>query len=105
MILTINKSAYENTFVPVKTIQFSLLLTGIVLAQLSADQDTIIIPGGIENAGLLEATINGDTVINDERIHPYWIYWLQKNEIYFQRSAIVVFESTNVRINISLKYI
>lgn len=48
----------------------------------------ITIEGGAENAGLLETTINGDTLDTGERRNPNEIYVLKSGEIYLQRSAI-----------------
>ena len=40
----------------------------LIAANLVAQEDIIVIPGGLENGGLLEATINGDTTATGERI-------------------------------------
>jgi Secretion system C-terminal sorting domain len=78
------------------------LLTGILIicfpsisiASVPAGQDTIVIPGGTlaggENAGLLEATINGDTTISGARTNPNRVYALNEGQTYFQNAAITV---------------
>jgi hypothetical protein len=43
--------------------------TSLSVAQVPASQAVIQIPGGAANAGLLEATINGDTTAAGARIH------------------------------------
>ena len=38
----------------------TMIITTMVYAQVPATQDTIVIASGLDKAGLLEATINGD---------------------------------------------
>ena len=67
-------------------------------AQVPAEQDTIYIPGGTltggENSGLLEKTINGDTVKSGankgERINPNRVYALNEGQVYYQLAPINV---------------
>ncbi|MEN8193565.1 MAG: hypothetical protein ABFS12_12160, partial [Bacteroidota bacterium] len=66
-----------------------LFSVGAVFAQVPADQDTILIPGGIDNAGLLEQTINADTVAGGSRINPNRVYKLEKDQFYYQVSSIL----------------
>jgi hypothetical protein len=69
-----------------------------LFAQVPVDQDTIFIPGGTlhgaENAGLLETTINGDTVVSGansgQRVNPNRVYALERGKVYYQNSAIWV---------------
>jgi hypothetical protein len=68
--------------------------TSFTIAQVPASQDTIVIPGGASHAGLLEATINGDTTATGARIHPNRVYRLQKNQIYTQYAAINIKDPT-----------
>jgi hypothetical protein len=49
----------------------------VTYAQVPADQDTIVIASGPENAGLLETTINGDKDGDGNRIHPNRVYKLE----------------------------
>jgi hypothetical protein len=62
-----------------------LLLLGHAMAQ-----DVIVIDGGMENAGLLEATINGDTTETGERANPDRIYELKAGEYYIINTGITV---------------
>ena len=59
------------------------LVVQSALAQVPASQDTIYIPGGTlrgrENAGLMEATINGDTTSTGARINPNRVELYPKN--------------------------
>jgi len=71
----------------------SLLTTGLLIAQVPADQDTIYIEGGLENAGLLESTINGDVNDAGERIHPNRVYKLEKDNFHIQYAPIDVVDS------------
>ena len=57
--------------------------------QVPASQDTIHIPGGQENAGLLETTINEDKDADGNRIHPNRVYNLEEG-LHFVYSAINV---------------
>ena len=63
-------------------------------AQIPANQDTIYIPGGTlrgrENAGLMEATINGDTASSGARINPNRVYALNEGQYYCQIAPINV---------------
>ena len=54
----------------------TMIITTMVYAQVPAAQDTIVIASGDGNAGLLEATINGDKDGNNDRIHPNRVYKL-----------------------------
>ena len=54
----------------------TMIVTTMVYAQVPATQDTIVIASGAANAGLLEATINGDKDGNNVRIHPNRVYKL-----------------------------
>ncbi len=65
------------------------------IAQVTASQDTIVIPGDIphsaaQHAGALESTINGDTTNAGARINPNRVYALQEGHFYYQNSAITV---------------
>lgn len=70
-------------------------------AQVPASQDTIFIAGGTfsagENAGVLETTINGDTITSGAdvgaRINPNRVYALYEGQVYFQQAPIKVFDS------------
>jgi hypothetical protein len=64
----------------------NLLLAGTLIAQ----EDVVVIPGGMENAGLLEATINGDTTATGDRVNPNRIYELNANSFYIQHGPIIV---------------
>jgi len=68
----------------------SLLLLGsaIFFAQALSGQDVIMIEGGAGNAGLLESTINGDTIAGGGRANPQRIYMLKKDQIHFMNSRI-----------------
>ena len=71
-----------------------LSLTNPVVAQVPANQDTIVIPGDLPNAvtllhnGALETTINGDTAANGTRINPNRVYALQEGYYYYQNAPI-----------------
>ena len=86
-----------------KTFLFLLLLISLIIvdytfAQVPADQDTIYIQGGTfaggENSGLLEETINGDTIASGanrgERINPNRVYALNEGQVYYQLAPINV---------------
>ena len=64
---------------------FALFLSGIVYAQ-----DVIVIPGGPENQGKLETTINGDVNADGTRKNPNRIYELEADKFYFQNAPINV---------------
>jgi hypothetical protein len=57
---------------------------------LAAEEDVIIIDGGLENGGSLEQTINGDTIDTGERANPFRIYELITGETYYQHGPIDV---------------
>ncbi|MDX1701298.1 MAG: hypothetical protein R3250_11815, partial [Melioribacteraceae bacterium] len=61
-----------------------LVSAGLAFAQVPADQDTIEIPSGIANIGLIEATINGDADENGNRINPRRVYKLLAGDHYIQ---------------------
>ena len=63
--------------------------TTITYAQVSADQDTIVIASGQANAGLLETTINGDKDTEGNRINPERVYKLEAG-FHLVKSAINV---------------
>jgi hypothetical protein len=67
-----------------------------VLIQSAAAGDTITIPGGSANAGLLENTINGDTTKGIGRTNPNRVYKLQKNTIYIQHAGININNPTGI---------
>ena len=75
-----------------------LLIAGasFSVAQVVVTTDTVFIPGGASNAGLLEATINGDTTATGARINPNRIYKLSANTIYTQNAAINIKNPTGV---------
>ena len=58
-------------------------------AQVPASQDTIVIPGGAANAGLLETTINGDKDGSGNRLNPNRVYKLEAG-FHYVKSAINV---------------
>ena len=60
----------------------------IAFSQVPAEQEVIIIPGGVVNIGLLETTINEDVDASGNRLNPNRVYQLQKDEIYIMQSAI-----------------
>ncbi len=62
----------------------------LIAATLVAQEDIIVIPGGLENGGLLEATINGDTTAAGERNNPNRIYELEANSFYLEHGPIIV---------------
>jgi hypothetical protein len=62
-------------------------------AQVPASQDTIVIASGVGNAGLLEATINGDKDGGGNRIHPNRVYKLAEG-FHFVLAAINVNNDT-----------
>jgi hypothetical protein len=80
------------------------VVTNILSAQAvtSANGDTIYITGGtlsgFENAGLLESTINGDTITSGvdvgKRINPNRVYALNEGQAYVQQNAIDVINPT-----------
>lgn len=71
----------------------TMIITTMVYAQVPATQDTIVIASGDGNAGLLEATINGDKDGNNVRIHPNRVYKLEPG-FHFVLSAINVNNDT-----------
>ncbi len=62
----------------------------LIASSLYAQEDIIVIEGGASKGGLLEATINGDTLPNGDRKNPNRIYELKANSFYLQHAAIVV---------------
>jgi Secretion system C-terminal sorting domain len=75
-----------------------LLLTcaSFSVAQVVITGDTAYIPGGQANAGLLEATINGDTTAQGARKDVNRVYKLTANTIYTQNAAISIQNPTGV---------
>ncbi|HTY12547.1 MAG TPA: T9SS type A sorting domain-containing protein [Bacteroidota bacterium] len=69
-------------------------------AQVAASKDTIYISGGTfaggENAGALEATINGDTAADGTRINPKRVYGLFEGQVYYQSAPINVYDPSGV---------
>ena len=73
-----------------RNIAYILAITSTVAyGQVSADQDTIVIAGGQDNAGLLETTMNGDVDVDGNRINPERVYKLDEG-FHFVFSAINV---------------
>jgi hypothetical protein len=70
-----------------------------------AASDTLTIPGGDANAGLMEATINGDTLMPPAsgRINPNRVYKLAKNTIYTQFASINIINPTGTLIMVGEK--
>jgi hypothetical protein len=65
--------------------------SGMLLAcNLIAQENVKVIEGGADKGGLLEATINGDTTENGERINLNQIYELQAGAVYYQHGPIKV---------------
>jgi hypothetical protein len=71
----------------------TMIITTMVYAQVPATQDTIVIASGLDKAGLLEATINGDKDESNVRIHPNRVYKLEPG-FHFVLSAINVNNDT-----------
>lgn len=71
----------------------TMIITTMVYAQVPATQDTIVIASGLDKAGLLEATINGDMDGSNVRIHPNRVYKLEPG-FHFVLSAINVNNDT-----------
>lgn len=61
-----------------------ILLSGIIKAQ----EEVIVIPGGMENAGKIETIINGDTTNTGERVNPDRVYELESNTFHIQHAPI-----------------
>jgi len=63
-----------------------------LIGQVSTSGDTTYVTGGTlaggENAGLLESTINGDTLANGTRKDPNRVYALNEGQVYFQNAPI-----------------
>ena len=51
-----------------------VMSASLSVAQVVVTTDTVFIPGGPSNAGLLEATINGDTTSAGARVNPMRVY-------------------------------
>ena len=73
-----------------------LLLFIIININTTLAQDVIVIPGGIENAGLLEKTIMEDITERGERKNPNRIYELENDEIYYQKKRLDIFNPYGV---------
>jgi hypothetical protein len=84
---------------------FCLMFVVFVVANISSAQtrtsangDTIYITGGtlagFENAGLLETTINGDTLASGARKKPNRVYALNEGQVYVQQNALDVINPT-----------
>ena len=69
------------------------MISTITYTQVVAGQDTIQIPSGAANAGLLEATINSDVDGNGDRLNPNRVYELATG-FHFVLSAINVNNDT-----------
>jgi len=79
-----------------------LLSTSLVLAQVPASQDTIWIPGGQNNVGSIENTINGDTTLGAVRINPNRVYALYANTIYYVQAPIEFGSATDSTATLNL---
>jgi hypothetical protein len=73
-----------------------VMSASLSVAQVVVTTDTVFIPGGPSNAGLLEATINGDTTAAGARVNPMRVYKLAANTIYTQNAAIDIKNTTGV---------
>ncbi len=67
-----------------------LLISAALMAQVDPSQEVIVIPGGVDNGGSIETTINGDTLADGTRANPNRIYELEAGEFYLQHAAINV---------------
>jgi hypothetical protein len=64
-----------------------ILFTAVtVFGQIPADQDTVVIAPG---TGIIEQTINGDTLDGGVRVHPTRVYQLQAGGVYTMTSPIL----------------
>ncbi|WP_235298720.1 T9SS type A sorting domain-containing protein [Portibacter marinus] len=70
------------------TLTMAVFGISLVKAQVPPEQEVIEIEGGIENIGLLETTINSDTIAGGNRANPTRIYRLKKDQIYYMESRI-----------------
>jgi hypothetical protein len=81
-------------------ILLSYFYPGFAQITYSSNGDTTYITGGtlsnVENAGLLEKTINGDTTRNGTRIKPNRVYALNNGQVYYQLAPINVYNPTGV---------
>jgi hypothetical protein len=75
--------------------------TSFSVAQVTVTTDTVFITAG--TAGLLEATINGDTTALGARINPNRVYKLSKNTFYTQNAAIDIKNPTGTLIIVGEK--
>ncbi|MEN8202536.1 MAG: FlgD immunoglobulin-like domain containing protein [Bacteroidota bacterium] len=71
------------------SVVLTFLFAGLAYSQVPAEQDTIIIEGGVENLGNMETIINADTLTGGGRINPDRVYMLRKNTIYYQQSIVI----------------
>lgn len=71
----------------------AFIVTMIAAPTCTQAQDTIPIPSGVENAGLLESTINGDVDGSGNRLNPNRVYKLATG-FHFVQSAINVNNDT-----------
>jgi len=75
-----------------------VLSAGSSFAGVSAQGDTIYLPGGTltgrENAGALELTINGDTTSAGARKNPNRVYALNQGQYYIQLAPIYCYNPT-----------
>jgi len=76
------------------TIFLCVFLVSFSIAQVPADQDTIVVEGGQLNIGSLETAINTDTTATGERVNKDRVYKLKASTIYFQQSPILYADST-----------
>ncbi|MEN8202667.1 MAG: T9SS type A sorting domain-containing protein [Bacteroidota bacterium] len=69
-----------------------LFVSLFITTALTAQEDVMVIDGGKAGgaAGLLEATINGDTTGTGERANPNRIYELMADDYYIQNGPIIV---------------
>jgi hypothetical protein len=75
--------------------------TSFSVAQVTVTTDTVFITAG--TAGLLEATINGDTTALGVRVNPNRVYKLSKNTFYTQNAAIDIKNPTGTLIIVGEK--
>jgi len=67
-----------------------LLIITPFLLTVKGQEDVVLIPGGLANAGKLETIINSDTTDTGERVNPNRIYELEANTFHIQHAPIRV---------------
>ena len=103
-VVSISNAQFSRTLRDLKNnsspVDFTLIHKKAInlLHSAAASSDTMFIPGGIANPGLMESMINGDTLTTSPggRTNPMRVYVLQADSIYIQNAGLNVVNPAGV---------